>query len=152
MRPRLCAPFNDQQRRRGENGSVSLSFDYQVLMPALLLAKVSWSQDQQRRNWSDYPSYALPKPTGPFRNIAGTAEYMTALREKEVANKLLRNKGFTNFEVDVHEIHPVFLSEHPTSTINKLIINRKMHSGIVTPWWARKATEAKRLHETMLRF
>ena len=85
-------------------------------------------------DWNGYPG-GVPKPQGPFRLIEG-AEYNAARKAANQTNNQIRQTNSLRGQpVDIHEIKPVKFSGSPSDMSNKVILDRTLHRGQITPWW-----------------
>jgi RHS repeat-associated protein len=83
-------------------------------------------------DWAGYPD-GVPKPTGPFRLLAG-AEYTEAREVASRANRAMHRVDPSLVGKEVHEIHPVKFGGSPTDQANKIPLPPSIHHPM-TAWW-----------------
>jgi hypothetical protein len=83
-------------------------------------------------DWAGYPD-GVPKPTGPFRLLAG-AEYTEAREAASRVNRAMHRVDPSLFGKEVHEIHPVKFGGSPTDQANKIPLPPSIHHPM-TAWW-----------------
>jgi RHS repeat-associated protein len=83
-------------------------------------------------DWIGYPAN-LPKPTGPFRLLAG-AEYDAARASANQANRVMHQADSSLGGLQIHEIQPVRFGGSPTDPANKIPLTPQQHSPATT-WW-----------------
>jgi len=86
------------------------------------------------RDWTGYPSGAVPKPSGPFRLLEG-AEYDAARKAANQANAALRRADSAKYAgKQIHEIQPVKYGGSLTDPANKIALTPQEHANYTTFW------------------
>jgi hypothetical protein len=82
----------------------------------------------------------LPRPSGPFRVLAG-AEARAAFTRARLANRALLARYEELIGFELLEVHPVLLGGDPETIENKRAVDGETHRELVT-FWTRRAPSA----------